>query len=103
MKRLLMQPLGEHLMMLQAKTHDCHWYFCEEMQGRSAAAAAAMQYNCLPAASLPCSRCSPPAWCHKLVKGWLDKAHVLLNHTADITPAILHIALYAPTQAHVVV
>jgi hypothetical protein len=48
-------------------------------------------------------RGSPPAGCDKVVKGWLDKALVLLQHTRDVTPTVLHIPLDATRQAYIVV
>jgi hypothetical protein len=46
---------------------------------------------------------SPSAGCDKVVKGWLDKALVLLQYTSDVTPTMLHVPLDAPRQTHIIV
>jgi hypothetical protein len=48
-------------------------------------------------------RISPPAWGHKLVKGRLDKVHVLRDHASHVTPPYLHITLDATAQPHVII
>jgi hypothetical protein len=46
--------------------------------------------------------CSPSAGCHKVVKGWLDKALVLLQYTCHVTPTVLQHTrhTYNTTHAH---
>ena len=41
----------------------------------------------------------PPGGGHKVVKGWLHEARVLLNHTSHIPASCGHVSLY---PAHVV-
>lgn len=46
---------------------------------------------------------SPPAGRHELVEGWLDEAHVLRDDARHVAAALLHVALNAAPQPHVVV
>lgn len=46
---------------------------------------------------------SPSAGCHKVVKGGLHKALILLQHTRHVPPPLLDVTLDATSQAHIVI